>query len=535
MLSPLVTNRYAVYSIYMNRRSIAFLFVLSFSLSQALPSANAEVKVGTKCTKVGAKNFFNNKSLLCTKSGNKLVWVESKNKKSSTGLPGGFETNTTYSTDIGYDHQFISPRSIDPGTPSEWKAMEFQYKIDNLDQFSFRFKKYQLGLQRPKSLVTSKSDLLGAGDCKMLDGEGDYFLRAFPSSKIDSFLINRGSYPKPKLTIQVVPIFAEDTVKATKTPEEEYGKYFNYIKNWIEYSSDVPSEVLIRYPEKYLSFSKKLKPYGISHALNGPHPTFAKDVLAEVDSKIDFSGAQMVVVVVPGGTPLDVFQQGPLGDFITQEGTIGAGSSVYPDTYVNPNGLMYAILAHPYLWLHEFFHLGISLDDHYADRRNDVNSDYGMGSWTLMTPGPGGGDLSIWEKWILGYISDSQVRCADKSNTSLHWLTPSSVKTTEAKALVIPLGKTKVIVIESIRAAGLYYKWPKNTWGALTYVVDVSINKHGYGMKLVLPQNRSAGTIPYTFAEAPLRVGESVIHEGVKISVVESGNFGDVVKVEKVS
>jgi len=515
-----------------NKRLIALLSILSLFLTLPTFPVNAAAKAGDKCTKVGVKIVVNDKSYICTKSGKKLIWLESKNKKSSPGLPGGFETNTTYSTDIGYDHQFISPRIIDPGTPTEWKAMELQYSGERI---GFRIKKYQLGQQRPKSLVTSKSELLAAEACKMLDGSSDPFLRAFPSSKNELFTINSGSYPKPKVTIQVVPIFADDTVKTTKTPEEEYGKYFNFIKNWIEYSSDVPSEVLIRYPDKYLPFSKKLKPYEISHGLQRPHPTFAKDVLAEVDSQINFSGAQMVVVVVPGGTPLDVIQQGPLGDFITQEGTIGAGSSVYPDTYANPSRLQYAGLAHPYVWLHEFFHLGIPLDDHYGDRGTDVKSEYGMGSWTLMTPGPGGGDLSIWEKWILGYIADSQVRCADKSNTSLHWLAPSSVKTTEDKALVIPLSQTKVIVIESIRAAGLYYKWPKNTWGALTYVVDVSKEKHGYGMKLILPQNRSAGTIPYTFAEAPLRKGESIIYEGVKISIVESGDFGDVVKVEKVS
>jgi len=513
-----------------NKRLIALLSILSLFLTLPTFPVNAAAKAGAKCPKIGVKSVVNDKSYVCAKSGKKLTWLESKNKKSSPGLPGGFETNTTYSTDIGYDHEFISPIIIDPGTPPEWKAMESQYSGY---KFAFRIKKYQLGQQRPKSLVTSKSDLLSAEACKMLDGLGDPFLRAFPSSEIDSYVFNRGSYPKPKVTIQVVPIFAEDTAKPTRTPEEEYGKYFNFIKNWIEYSSDVPSEVLIRYPDKYLSFSKKIKPYEISHALQRPHPTFANDLLAEVDSQINFSGAQMVVVVVPGGTPLDVIQQGPLGNFITQEGIIGAGSSVYPDTYANPSRLQYARLAHPYWWIHEFFHLGIPLDDHYGDQRSDVNSEYGMGSWTLMTPG--GGDLSIWEKWILGYISDSQVRCVDKSNTSLHWLAPSSVKTTEDKALVIPLSQTKVVVIESIRAAGMYYKWPKNTWGALTYVVDVSKEKHGYGMKLILPQNRSAGNIPYMLAEAPLRKGESIIYEGVKISIVESGDFGDVIKVEKVN
>ena len=54
-------------------------------------------------------------------------------------------------------------------------------------------------------------------------------------------------------------------------------------------------------------------------------------------------------------------------------------------------------------------------------------------------------------------------------------------------------------------------------------------------MKLILPQNRSAGEIPYRLAEAPLRIGESIIYEGVKISIIESGNFGDVIEVEKVN
>jgi hypothetical protein len=514
----------------MNKKLISFLSILSLSISLPIIPVNAAVKAGAKCNKAGSTEVVKDKSYVCTKSGKKLTWLESKNKKSTPGLSEGFETNTNYSTDIGYDHEFVHPRAIDPGTPTEWKAMWWQYSGQIL---GFRIKKYQLGQQRPKSTVTSKSDLLAAEACKMLDRSRDPFLRAFPSSTYETSIVGRGAYPKPKVTIQVIPIFAEDTAKPTKTPQEEYGKYFNFMKNWIEYSSDVPSEVLIRYPDKYLSFSKKLKPYEISHDWKDRNQTLAYDILAEVDPQINFSGAQMVVVVVPGGTPLDVIQQGKIGDFFTQEGTIYVGSSVYPDTYANPLQLKHAVLAHPYFWIHEFFHLGIPLDDHYGDQRFDVNSEYGLGWWTLMTPG--GGDLSIWEKWILGYISDSQVRCADKSNTSLHWLAPSSVKTNEDKALVIPLSQTKLIVIESIRAAGMYYKWPKNTWGALTYVVDVTKEKHGYGMKLILPQNRSAGTIPYMLAEAPLRIGESITYEGVKISIVESGDFGDVIKVEKVN
>jgi hypothetical protein len=36
-------------------------------------------------------------------------------------------------------------------------------------------------------------------------------------------------------------------------------------------------------------------------------------------------------------------------------------------------------------------------------------------------------------------------------------------------------------------------------------------------------------------ADAPLKLNESIISNGYKISVVESGNFGDVIRVEKIA
>jgi hypothetical protein len=36
-------------------------------------------------------------------------------------------------------------------------------------------------------------------------------------------------------------------------------------------------------------------------------------------------------------------------------------------------------------------------------------------------------------------------------------------------------------------------------------------------------------------ADAPLKVGESLLTNGFKISVVEAGKYGDVVKVEKIA
>jgi hypothetical protein len=52
---------------------------------------------------------------------------------------------------------------------------------------------------------------------------------------------------------------------------------------------------------------------------------------------------------------------------------------------------------------------------------------------------------------------------------------------------------------------------------------------------VIRPENRN-GPIqlgPLTLGDAPLKSGESLSIWGYKITVVESGDFGDVVKVEK--
>jgi hypothetical protein len=88
-------------------------------------------------------------------------------------------------------------------------------------------------------------------------------------------------------------------------------------------------------------------------------------------------------------------------------------------------------------------------------------------------------------------------------------------------------------VLESIRPAGLYYKIPKASQGVLVYTVDLNVKERDIGMKLVLPKNRNPNKGPFFLAEAPLRVGESINSDGVIITIIESGTFGDVIKVEK--
>jgi hypothetical protein len=67
----------------MSKRLIAFLAVLSLSLSAPLIPANAAAKAGAKCTKPGNTEVVKGKTFTCIKSGKKLVWGKGTASKGS--------------------------------------------------------------------------------------------------------------------------------------------------------------------------------------------------------------------------------------------------------------------------------------------------------------------------------------------------------------------------------------------------------------------------------------------------------------------
>jgi len=465
------------------------------------------------------------------------VWNKSvvvlKPTPTPTPTPTPRNWTATSSTDLGYINEFNGPCDKELDLPAYFDKLQLA-QLRNCG--IYRLAKYELGKERPRTLLTSNSLDLPTKQCEISEPNssrsGRGFFNLFEPGRIA--YLNQTKIPGPKMTIQVIPIFASDTAKPSNSPEADYGAYTDVLADWAKYSSDGDSSVEVRFPKNYIEFSGKVTSYNIYHENrhdSPDHTRFVKDLVAAVDSQINFTGADTIIVVVPPGTPLSSFQQGTLKDFATQEGLIRVGTTEYPYTLTGMQSVKFSHFTIPFWWIHEFYHSGVGLDDHYGDASRDINTEYGLGWWTLMTPY--GGDLSAWEKWILGFITDSQVHCINAQQPSIRWIVPSSVKSKEKKLIVVPISQTKGIIIESIRAAGLYYKIPKASHGVLVYVADLEVVGHGLGLKLVLPTNRNPDQPPFFLSQAPLREGESVISNGYKITIVESGNFGDVVKVEK--
>jgi hypothetical protein len=100
----------------------------------------------------------------------------------------------------------------------------------------------------------------------------------------------------------------------------------------------------------------------------------------------------------------------------------------------------------------------------------------------------------------------------------------------------VPLSTTRAIVVESRRSTGYNYKYPTSSEGALVYIVDTTDSRHSYGVYVKRPLNRPDNRFGngFSLGDAALKKGESITLSNVKISIIDSGSFGDVVKVEKV-
>ena len=511
----------------------------------------AAVKAGSACSKVGSKRVSGGKSYTCVKSGKKLIWDKgvlvpvAKPAPSASAAPTPSKSATpevvkvdyskTFSTDQGYYTDFTGPCEDDTRLTGQAAAIQ-RYFAYNRCAGQLRINKYSLGSKRPVTGFTPASSFSNPEPCKLVTPTGVMTNNGFTTAEAGR---NRWSdqrrYPSPNTVIQLIPIYANDTEQPKNSPEEDYKFYLDYVKNWIEYSSDFGSNVQIRIPKNYIKMNANVADYHLMHTQrydNPGHIAFNKDVISAVDSSIDFTGANIAIVVPPAGTDANILGQATLGEMVTKEGSVYVSMSEYATDAAYPNRDKNSNLGHPFWWLHELMHSGYGLDDHYGDTKNDISSEYGMGWLTMMTPF--GGDLTTWEKWILGLMKDSQIQCVTSVSNSTFWIAPSSVNTEESKAIVIPLSPTKAIVIETLRAAGLYYKLPLKSQGALVYELDLMKSSHGMGMKLSLPIGRTVTSDPFFMASYPLKQGESTITNGYKITIVESGTFGDVVKVEKV-
>lgn len=490
-------------------RYFVLLIILTSVNFTSIPYGNAAIKLGENCKKIGQTVQVSNQSFTCIKKSNKLVW-----SKSSIQKP------------IQKQAEFTSVCDLDPNSPSEWREIEKHLSQITCPSF-YKFIPYSLPNSQPSSALSGDDSLLSIESCKILQPSGQFYpWRGFVDSS-NSQMVNyfkKYSSPRPIMKIQLIPI-SWPGLLYSGTPKADYGRYIDFLKSYVENISDVPTEVKTSIPDRYFQMPNSLDFYNDIAEHGKPTPQrsiFWQDAIKVSDSEIDFSSTTVAILVVTPNTPIEKFGSNPDGNGMSSEGEIPHILSLPPlnTKVVHRN----SIFATPQMLIHELTHAGLDMGDYYN-----------TGIWSHV--GVGRFDPLGWDKYISGFWSDSQIHCVSPEVKSTHWIVPSSAKGPYKKLIVIPVSKNKVLVAESIRSAGYKYKLPKSSQGVLVYSVDVSITSHGDGTDVYRAQSRTTdkrGQEDLKY-DAPLKKGESAVVKSVKISVLESGDFGDVVKIEKIA
>jgi hypothetical protein len=550
------------------RKGRLSFFITCLLLLSFLPiSQGATPKSGQKCSSQWKIAKSVGKSFTCVKVGKKLVWVKGVIRKANKSSAPTASPQTTPSLSpspvsspslspsptptMAYDPLitgFTNPCEPDPGVPAEWKEVQ-EWAI----RYAFCARPYRrvdgpASFTSPKNEISANSSLLAIGQCKVYGpNPRGYRYPSFGPDRLPN-LWN----PTKSAVFQVIGIQYQD-YRATTKPFDDYKKYLSFIEETLKGISDVPIIPVIRGGEKYYLADKKYSEYRIGESHNSPGKReLIEEILGKADPDIDFRGVDFVIFVSAPGISLS-----ELGGYFGTALRILDGQKIEYSYFVGSIDLQprtgFEWTVDPSIMIHELIYHQLSLDDHYGndakgEKANLVKSteELGTGDWGHMSGAYG--ELLIWDKWSTNLIYDSQVRCAPRNEVTTHWLRPSSAKGKFEKALVVPLSNSKAIVVESIRSYGYWFKIPKQAHGALVYTVDLADQRHGHGFYVLRPDERKApyATVypvrkelgnyspHFVYGDATLKLGESITLNGIKISVIEAGDFGDVVRVEPV-
>lgn len=377
--------------------------------------------------------------------------------------------------------------------------------------------------KKPVSEISNPKPFENLDSCRLSDGDPQ-----LTNMSIGFPIPNGRVNLTKKSVIQILPVSFSD-VPASTNPLVDYDNGISTMKGFWERQSFIGTEIEVRSPTTYKALSRPVLSYELSSSLFGfqsqKYFEFVSYVITQYEKEIDFSNVDVVVVVVPLETTdkqIGTWVVDTQRNFTTNEGVIynymltGNGDS--------KNGSV--------SWVHEYGHaLGLT-DMRFVDSINSsIQRPEGLGVFDIMGSGHAAPETLLWSRFLLNILAPNQVLCISQPSVSSHWIRPIAQRDTGLKGLIIPTGVYTAITIESRRSYGYDSFLSPRDQGVLVYTVDTRIPYKRSPMQIIAP-NRSADREWYT--DSALKSGESVSTQGWKISVVESGDFGDVVKVEKV-
>jgi len=545
----------------------------------------AAVKAGAACTKAGATSVVSNRKFTCIKSGKKLVWdkgvVVKTNKPVAQPTPSpspseemqlnygptpvtkvldpkypkhGDKCLVLNSPDVvGYNNRgelvdlmcnggnyTPKPESMNPfkvdQTTGEILNQNSKSKVPGPDASGMST--YWLDSKeiaaRYVSTISNTSELSSVSQCKIQDASAAGEKLENPQKH---FVSGFGLY-KERAPLTRTPVIQFLTVdfpdlQGKRKPAEDLKSVTDFLgKFWSTQTTD-GIKLEFRIPDSYIRMPKNVTDYALNVDFfsgkwsNTTSFNYVREVVKIADSQIDFSQVDVMVVAVPAEVT-----RSQIAAFVAESSEAGLGQGFdTAEKRIMNTLIMAGPVGTPNFellnWAHELGHnFGLT------DIRNTLNvaaqdsSDLGIYDLMNSMRAP---ELLAWNRFILGILKDNQVRCVS-SGVTTHFIRPVEMQSTDPKLIVIPTGKYKAIAVESRRGIGFDATLQSSSEGVIVYEIDTTIPYNLSPMKIV---PRVGSTDKQWRTDSALKVGDSVTTQGWKVSVIESGDYGDVVKVER--
>ncbi|MEU8977534.1 M6 family metalloprotease domain-containing protein [Streptomyces sp. NPDC058467] len=294
---------------------------------------------------------------------------------------------------------------------------------------------------------------------------------------------------------------------------DRYGEFFPQTERWFRTASYGRLDYRPEAPVKHwLRMPKSFKDYGIERGapFDPGYRGLVQDIVAAADPEVDFREYDILnVLVTPNAGPsaLDTVlsvtfagnTEAPVADgvpvsnasFVYSRQDDGSGS--YTDTG-------YRVLPH------ENGHT-FGLPDLYTQDGGGA-----VGHWDIMSEDWGAdNDLLGWHKWKLGWLDDSQVRCAAAPGTTEYTLTPLA-RTGGVKLVFVPTSTKSGYALE-LRTRGGNDSTVCSP-GILIYKVTADVDT-GNGPINVYDSHRDSGgctrspNVHAELSDAPFAPGET--------------------------
>ena len=419
----------------MQRKShLALAIVVLLSLSS--PVYAAAPKAGSKCTKVGQTSTSAGIKYTCVKSGKKLVWNKGVALKKSEPAPvPSAETKAEVKNLLSSDPR-ITPLS-------KLTSMDICKTVDKTPDYAWGGKiLHRNGFPRPDFSVAGKK-----------------------SAKILVVPIIFNDLPFREEKIQRGQIFSSDVDLLNETIPLIKESFKTLSVQRFEVEIDVLPK------SQWLVFNRDNPLSGVWGVDNF---TTLMEIIEKEKPDFNFDGYDTFAFISGNGLP------GQMG--------LGSAQASHPRVKNSKSGFMNAILmlggiTNTTLWVHEFGHSLFSFEDLYLFSQASSGAPRKLGElsvpskWDLMSDSSKVSLLG-WNKFLIGWLYDSEVRCISEQKSTIHYLSNRETSN-DTKLLTINLAPGVTLAAEAKNASG-------TDKGLLLYLID-TYTSHGEGP--VLTQN----------------------------------------------